>query len=292
MSHTAAAPTRLLLATDLSARCDRALDRAAQLAGEWGAELTVLNAVDPAATPTQVLAWAGGASDAQLLAVARQQLARDLAAAGVAARLQLAQGNAPAQLIAASAADWRADLVITGMACNEALGRLLLGSTVEQLARSLSQSLLVVRQRCRAAYQRIVVTTDFSPSSRHALLAAAQAFPGRELILYHAHSRPLAGLAEPPEAGLLQAIEKGEWAEFLAATPLPAGTRVRPCIENGAVENALLQFVHRQEIDLVVMGSHGRSAVMQLLLGSTAAKLLDWLPCDTLLVPDPRARGE
>lgn len=39
-------PMRILLATDLSARCDRALDRAAQLAAEWGAELIALKVVE------------------------------------------------------------------------------------------------------------------------------------------------------------------------------------------------------------------------------------------------------
>lgn len=39
------------------------------------------------------------------------------------------------------------------------------------------------------------------------------------------------------------------------------------------------------------MGSHGRSdEIMGPLRGSTAAKLLDALSCDMLLVPDPRAR--
>ena len=37
-------PKRLLLATDLSARCDRALDRAAQLAEAWQAEIVAVNA--------------------------------------------------------------------------------------------------------------------------------------------------------------------------------------------------------------------------------------------------------
>jgi len=82
-------PHSLLLATDLSARCDRALDRAAQLAGEWQAELVALNVLDPAASPDQALAWISGASDEQLLHVARQQLARDLAAANVPATLRL-----------------------------------------------------------------------------------------------------------------------------------------------------------------------------------------------------------
>lgn len=38
----------LLLATDLSSRCDRASDRAAQLAQAWSAKLLVLHAIDPA----------------------------------------------------------------------------------------------------------------------------------------------------------------------------------------------------------------------------------------------------
>ena len=52
-----------------------------------------------------------------------------------------------------------------------------------------------------------------------------------------------------------------------------------------------LAFIKANEIDLVVIGSHGCSGIMSLLLGSTASKLLDWLPCDMLLVPDPCARA-
>lgn len=55
-SSTAAPPARLLLATDLSARCDRALDRAAQLAGEWHAELVALNVLGVTASPDQTVA--------------------------------------------------------------------------------------------------------------------------------------------------------------------------------------------------------------------------------------------
>jgi nucleotide-binding universal stress UspA family protein len=41
-------------------------------------------------------------------------------------------------------------------------------------------------------------------------------------------------------------------------------------------------------IDLGVAGTRGRSTVMSLLLDSTAATLLEWLPCDPLLVRQPR----
>lgn len=134
------------------------------------------------------------------------------------------------------------------------------------------------------------MATDFSASSRHALLTAARLFPGRELILYHAHALAMSGLADAsPHSGVCVSIEQTECAAFLAATAFPEGVKVRPVVECGAIESTLTRYVREHGIDLVVMGSHGRSGLMNLLLGSTAAKLLDWLPCDTLLVRDPTA---
>ena len=58
-------------------------------------------------------------------------------------------------------------------------------------------------------------------------------------------------------------------------------------IEQGALENTLNHYVRKHEIDLVVMGTHGQSHVAGMLLGSTAANMLDWLPCDALVVRKP-----
>lgn len=65
--------------------------------------------------------------------------------------------------------------------------------------------------------------------------------------------------------------------------------KVRPVIEQGVLETLLTPYVRNKEIDLVVMETHGRSGVMSILLGSSAAKLLGWLPCDALVVREPRA---
>lgn len=290
IASTGTVPYRVLLATDLSPRCDRALDRAAQLTGEWRGELIALNVLDPTGSPDQALAWASGADGEQLMRVARQQLARDLAAVNVPASLLIVRRNNVAAAIRETAASTQASLVATAVSCNETLGRLLLGSTVEQLARSLTLPLLVVRNRVRGPYRRIVVATDFSESSRHALLVAAQRFPGRELTLYHAHALPMAGSTNASSSpGICVAMAETAYASFMTATDLPEGVKVRPVIECGAIETMLTRYVREQDIDLVVMGSHGLSGIMSLLLGSTAAKLLDWLPCDTLLVHEPRA---
>lgn len=283
-------PHHLLLATDLSVRCDRALDRAAQLVHEWQADLVALNVLDPTASPDQALAWASGASDEQLLHVARQQLVHDIAAANVSATLRLVRSEDVTTAIWKTAASTQAGLVVTGVSSNETLGRFLLGSTAENLARTLPKSLLVVRKRTHGPYRRIVVATDFSASSRHALLTAARLFPGRELILFHAYTSALSGLADTaPHPGVSVGIEKTDCTAFLEATTLPPGVEVRPVIEHGAIESVLTRYVREHDIELVVMGDHGRRGLMSVLLGRTAAKLLDWLPCDTLLVREPNS---
>ena len=70
-----------------------------------------------------------------------------------------------------------------------------------------------------------------------------------------------------------------------------AGTRVTPQIVRGGLELHLTQHVRQHDVDLVVMGAQGRDALTGALLGSTAAKLLDCLPCDSMVVPRPRSAG-
>ena len=291
-SSSDTAPQRLLLATDLTVRCDRALDRAVQLAEEWKGELIALHALDPSASLEQALAWASRADDEQFLHMAQRQLARDLKTVKVPIKLCLSRNGDITAAIQRTAADTQSGLVVTGVSRDETMGRFLPGSTVENLARSLFEPLLVVRNRVHGPYRRIVVATDFSESSRYALLAAARFFPERELIVYHAHASTMAKLTDASvHSGLCVSIVESECAAFLEATILPEETKLRTVVKYGAIEDTLTQYVREHEIDLVIMGSHGRSGVMNLLLGSTAARLLDWLSCDMLLVPDPRARG-
>lgn len=282
---------RVLLATDLSARCDRALDRAAQLVQQYGAELVALHVLDPAASPDQTLAWIGGANHPQLLQVAAQQLSRDLGQVDVPVALRLGASNDVAAKVVETAAREHAELVVTAVSQGGPLRQFLLGSTVERLAKSLLQPLLVVRKRPHGPYQRVLVASDFSPCSRHALRTAAQLFPSCELVVYHACMTTLVGLVDSPPTGASLEAEQRECAAFVAACALPEHVKVRCVVEEGAVESVLARYVRRHDVELVVMGSQGRSAVMSLLLGSTATRLLEWLPCDTLLVREPRADG-
>ncbi|MGO4833787.1 universal stress protein, partial [Rhizobiaceae sp. 2RAB30] len=47
----------------------------------------------------------------------------------------------------------------------------------------------------------------------------------------------------------------------------------------------------RRDVDLVVLGTHGRRALFEAFIGSTARQLLGQVPCDALVVPLASARN-
>lgn len=96
-----AIPGKLPLATDMSVRCDRALDRALRLAGEFGAELVAAHVVDPADTPQYQLtgtrrSWRKLPDPTERM---RRRLERDVANASVNVRTIVEEGDAVETLI-------------------------------------------------------------------------------------------------------------------------------------------------------------------------------------------------
>lgn len=277
-------PASVLLATDLSARCDRALERAAELTKEWQSKLIALNVIDLPNAPDQMLAWVDNKSDDALLEVATRQMSRDVADLGVSVSMQVVRSKDTAAAIEKTALNNASDIIVTGMARNEILGRFLLGSTVTDLSRSVSIPILIVRNRVHAPYQRILVATDFSECSRQALLLTARWFTERTLTVYHAHESPFSGFSSKHHE-ISRHLEHGEFAEFVKNSNLPANVSINPAIDLGMLAHALTQYVRNHDIDLVVIGSNGNRGLMNKILGSNASTLLDWLPCDTLIIP-------
>ena len=276
-------PATVLLATDLTPRSDRALERSAQLANEWQAELTALHVLEKANSPDQVLAWASGGDDSTLQAEAQLQLGRDLADLACSRRLMVARADSPADSIRQVASDHHCGLIVVGATGNDTFGRFFPGSVVERLAGAVPL-LLVVRNRVHGPYQRIVVASDFSSASGQALRQTSELFAGRELTLYHAYPLPASGNGKRDNNEIERQLTQQTLPAFLTASGLPNRVIIKPVLENGVLESMLAHYVRRHAIDLVVMGSRGSGGMMNMLLGRSATKLLDWLPCDLLIV--------
>jgi nucleotide-binding universal stress UspA family protein len=285
-------PRKILLATDLSPRCDRALDRAVRLRSEWQAQLVIVHAVEERATDLLDVDAAPLERPTDPRERAMRRLRADLLALADDARLVLAEGE-PAEAIAATAEAEDCDLIVTGIARHEFMGAFNLGKTAGKLVRRAPAPVLVVRDRPRARYERIVVAVDFSASSRHALEAAAHIFPDRSLTAFHAYAAPMAGLTADPDAyrAEYRDVVAAEWEAFVQEAVLPGGPQSRPqaVIESGLPGRLLQDHVEDKDVDLVVLGTHGRSALFEGLLGSVAKDIIDWTPCDVMVAREPKA---
>ncbi|WP_144062074.1 universal stress protein [Sphingomonas sp. MM-1] len=289
-----AAPKRIMLATDLSCRCDRALDRARRLARDWKATLVLVHVMEPGLadrirTDPDVPSWRRTGDPATKM---RHQIWRDLAGDMADVDVRVVEGEAAEQLLAV-AAEERCDLIVTGVARDGILGPMVLGTTVNKLVRHAEVPVLIVRNRVNRPYGKIVVGTDFSDSSARALTTAAKWFPTAEYVLFHGYDIPFDDLLDKDEFGRqLAAMEERCKADFLAKTPLDDAVRERVhlLIEHGNPERLLWDYVTDQEADLTVIGSHGRSAFFDVLIGSMTKRLLESAQGDTLVVRRPRTR--
>ncbi|MPT37888.1 MAG: universal stress protein [Achromobacter sp.] len=275
----------ILLATDLSARGDRALDRALQLAKELNTKLIVLHVMESHATPARLTTpvWRRLSSDHK--ALAERELAEDLAAADVPTEVVVVSGD-PLARIMETADSYGCSLIVTGIARDETLGRLLLGTTVEKLARQARHPVLVVKTRPRRPYRDVLVATDFSDGSRQALRAALQLVPNANLTLFHAYDVPFQGKTVPDDA-ITRSFYKGaeqSAREFTADTPELAGLTPNIVLESGQPETVLSEYSFNHRSDLVVTGTHGRTGILRTAIGSVAERLLESLPSDVLIV--------
>jgi universal stress protein A len=144
-----------------------------------------------------------------------------------------------------------------------------------------------------SGWGRILVGLDFSPSSDLAFSYAvrlAEAL-GARLDLAHVHQPevipvPEMLLAPPDDAAAITAAQRQ--LQELAGRAASRRIQVQVHVRTDAPVMGLLQLIEELQPDLVVIGSHGRGALMRLLLGSTAEQLCRRSPVPVLVVPAPQ----
>lgn len=276
----------ILVATDLSARSDRALDRALQLAQSRQCNLVVLYVIesswkDKFTTPR----WSRPIADVRELAQTRLQQILGAAAtqSGVNIELMVKEGNT-VQAIQEVAQSINAGLIITGVAREESLGRVLVGNTAEKLVRECDTPVLVVKQRPHRAYQQVVAATDFSTGAVCAATSLAHLFPEANLTVYHAFDFPR-GTEDEPQVQQAREAAKLKAQEFVTVcTQDTCLTDVNVEVHHGNVDQLLPVYCADNNVDLLVVGTHGLTGLLRTAIGSVAEQLLEHADCDVLIV--------
>lgn len=283
-------PQSILLATDLSPRCDRALDRAVFLAEQWRSKLVILHVLEDARSWDSEATVPSWRRPPDPIAIAQRRLIEDVGVAAETAAIVIEEGD-PVEAIQRTAEAQECDLIVTGIARDELFGRFALGTTVDQLLRTSSLPVLVVKNRTRHGYRNILVATDFSEASRHAVQMAVRFFPGQKLTIFHAYDPPMSGFASDPASYRRQyrTIAETQYEDFINAMPSSDQIRTlaRPVLEFGTPDQLLRDYCRDTRVDLVVLGTQGRSALFEMFIGSVAKQIMAELPCDALLVREP-----
>jgi nucleotide-binding universal stress UspA family protein len=273
--------SRIVAATDLSARGERAVGRALRLRRRFGAQLTVLHVVEdelPERIAARRAEEARELIDGQLRARGEPP---DLEATAV----EVGSGTGYAAVIE-RAHTLGAELTVLGSHRENSWRDLFLGSTIERVLRQGSTPVLTVKQEPSADYQRVLVAVDLSVYSRRALEFACRLVPDGELLALHAYDLPFLGfLSEPPprEAVLLEGEILEQMRALLRGLPIAPG-QIRPEVRLGGALPVVETAVGEFGPDLLVVGTHGRTGVAHALLGSVAERLLRRPRCDVLAV--------
>lgn len=140
--------------------------------------------------------------------------------------------------------------------------------------------------------RRIVCASDFSPASRPALTAAeelARALKA-ELVIMHALV-PIVTVAGvyPPYVGL-DALERASRAraraelDRAAAAARKRGIRATALLAKGFAADQIVRVARSKKAGLIVMGTHGRTGLSRIVMGSVAMRVTSGAPCPVMTV--------
>jgi len=263
-----------------------------------GSEVTAVAVLTPRHTPGRAALLAALDEAHTLL------LTKDLA---VDVKTGLLHGH-PAQELTNFADEHWPDLMVVGAKGLRATLGILLGGVAQQVVEYAQWPVLVVRSPY-AGLRRVLLVVDGSPHSQRALDYLAH-FPlptGAEARVMHVlppqaqldlalMARPMTGVEMIPpmssqEADLVSArqaeIEEREGQAILdqAIEALKsAGVEAGRAIVRGGAATEIIEHVKTHEIDLVVSGSRGLSAVKGWWLGSVSRKLVHYAGCSVMIV--------
>jgi nucleotide-binding universal stress UspA family protein len=284
---------KILCPIDFSAGSQRAMQAAVRLTEEAGAELVLLHAwhvsasVFPAEYPLPPPILQHMSDDARK---GLDGAVRDATALGAKRVTSTLLRGVPWVAITETLEDPGFDLVVIGTHGRTGLSRILLGSVAEKVIRHAPCSVLVVRPDGEVKpFTHALVPVDFSDSARHAVdLAAELVRPGGAgITLLHVVEAPVSYSGELPDPEFLQALDRhsaehlDQWAAQLRGrVSVPVAIRSRVGWAGAEILAALDRDPY---VDLVVMGSHGRTGLARVLLGSVAEKIVRHARCPVLV---------
>ncbi len=177
------------------------------------------------------------------------------------------------------------ELIVLGLKGPDLPEEVLMGSTTARVIGYSPRDVLVIPYPARLAFGRVLLPTDGSRYSDKALARAlrlCQAYGG-ELLVVSVLDAPPDFVREAPEAAaaILAGLNGYVAAAQSRAAALGVGCLTQ--VGQGPAYQVITALARERQVDLIVMGSHGRTGLKRLLMGSVTERVLGLAPCPVLV---------
>lgn len=268
----------ILVATDLSIRSDRAVQRALRLGANLKLPCHIISVIDND-LPGDMLANLQKDVEHRL-----KRFAESLVAPGQKVTSAAIAGD-PHQAILEQAEAHDAALLVLGLHRARPFLDLIRETTMVRIVRGSLRPVLLVNDPADHEYARVLVPVSFSPGCAAALRMATTVAPGAELRSFHAVPVPFSGLtgdgpgsAMARELGDQAAKERDAWIATLDSVPALPAIEI---ISGGRIETMARLIAAKP--DLIAVGAHIGSRFSPNVLGSFVTELIHTPPCDVLV---------
>lgn len=287
---------KLLVATDFSAPARHAVMRSAALAQHLKAALHITHIIEPSFTEhlKALLKLDQEQTQQHAETNAKLQLNALMVAVNEQSEIQPTvslQSGSLLPTLAEQVAQYAADLVLVSSKGEDFIRHWTLGSTAERLIRLLKCPMLVVKQSTQVGYRRVMIAVDFSDWSLSSIQLAQQIAPDAHYVLAHVFDVPeegklrMAGVSEFDIINYRNELMQERQVDLkrLAQQAGLSDAQWSPLVMKGNASSRLLEAEEEQDIDLIVLGKHGKGWFEEMLLGSTTKHLLTDSRTDLLI---------
>jgi len=178
------------------------------------------------------------------------------------------------------------DLIVMGRRGHHKLERALVGSVTARVIGYSNKDVLVVPHDASFGWQKILLATD---GSKYSEAAAQRAIDfavsyGGELIILSVVDVPAEFYGESPEAWDRLVAKAQTYVDKAKQMAEASGVKAQAVVKVAETWQTIIDLAAEKKADTIIMGSHGRTGLKRLLMGSVTEKVIGNAACPVLVV--------
>jgi len=183
------------------------------------------------------------------------------------------------------AASENCDLIVMGRRGLHRLERALVGSVTARVIGYSQRDVLVAPSDTYVGFKRVLVATDGSRQCRTAIERAIDfaGSYGGDILVVSIVDVPPEFYAEAPQVVEDLAHKARGYVEDVKKQSEASGVKAETFVREGEAYQTIIELAKARDVNIIVMGSHGRTGLKRLLMGSVAEKVIGYAPCPVLV---------